>query len=79
MGCIHPGQIPVIHSAFDPSPEELEKAKIIVEAYEKALLEGRGVVSVGTKMIDPPVVKRAQRLLEHATRTESTNRGEGKK
>ncbi len=75
MGCIHPGQIPVIHSAFDPAPEELEKAKIIVEAYEKALLEGHGVVSVGTKMIDPPVVKRAQRLLEQATRNGSTKGG----
>ena len=79
MGCIHPGQIPVIHSAFDPAPEELEKAKIIVEAYEKALLEGCGVVSVGTKMIDPPVVKRAQRLLEHAVRTGFKNRMEIKK
>jgi citrate lyase subunit beta/citryl-CoA lyase len=79
MGCIHPGQIPVIHSAFDPAPEELEKAKIIVDAYEKALLEGRGVVSVGAKMIDPPVVKRAQRLLEHAARSGFTNSKEEKK
>jgi citrate lyase subunit beta/citryl-CoA lyase len=78
MGCIHPGQIPVVHRAFDPAPEEVEKAKIIVEAYEKAIREGLGVVSVGSKMIDPPVVKRAQRLLDLAARAGSANKREVK-
>ncbi|MGH9504893.1 MAG: aldolase/citrate lyase family protein [Terriglobales bacterium] len=68
MGCIHPGQIPVIHSAFAPSPAEIEKALKIVAAFEEAQQRGLGVVSMGSKMIDPPVVQRAQKLVELATR-----------
>jgi citrate lyase subunit beta/citryl-CoA lyase len=59
MGCIHPRQIKVIHENFAPSIEETEKAKKIVFAYHQATEQGLGVVSLGTKMIDPPVVKRA--------------------
>ena len=63
MGCIHPRQIPVIHEAYAPFPEEIEKAVRIMAAYEDATSKGLGVVSLGSKMIDPPVVKRAERLL----------------
>lgn len=59
MGCIHPRQISVIHETFAPSPDEIEKAKKIVFAFHKAQEQGLGVVALGTKMIDPPVVKRA--------------------
>jgi len=65
-GCIHPRQIQTIHQAFAPSAEELEKAKQIVEAFEQAQAKGLGVVSLGTKMIDAPVVKRAQRIVNQA-------------
>jgi citrate lyase subunit beta/citryl-CoA lyase len=68
MGCIHPGQIPVIHSAFAPSQSEIEKALKIVAAFDEAQQRGLGVVSLGSKMIDPPVVRRAQKLVELATR-----------
>jgi citrate lyase subunit beta / citryl-CoA lyase len=66
MGCIHPGQIPVIHEAFAPSEGEVEKAQKIVGAFEEAQQRGLGVVSLGSKMIDPPVVERAQKLVERA-------------
>lgn len=59
MGCIHPRQIPVIHDTFSPTSDEIEKAKRVVAAFHKAQEQGLGVVSLGTKMIDPPVVKRA--------------------
>jgi len=62
-GCIHPRQIPVVHKAFAPTAEEIEKAKKIVLAFEEAEKKGLGVVSLGSKMIDPPVVKRALRIL----------------
>ncbi|MBS4036307.1 MAG: HpcH/HpaI aldolase/citrate lyase family protein [Ignavibacterium sp.] len=62
-GCIHPRQIKVVHEAFAPSTDEIEKAKKIVMAFEEAEKKGLGVVSLGSKMIDPPVVKRAQRIL----------------
>jgi citrate lyase subunit beta/citryl-CoA lyase len=59
MGCIHPRQIVIIHETFAPTPDEIEKAKKIVVAFHKAQEQGLGVVALGTKMIDPPVVKRA--------------------
>ncbi|HRY33476.1 MAG TPA: aldolase/citrate lyase family protein [Bacteroidales bacterium] len=67
MGCIHPRQIKVIHEAFGPDEKEIEKAKKIVLAFHEATQKGLGVVSLGTKMIDPPVVKRAQRTIALAT------------
>jgi citrate lyase subunit beta / citryl-CoA lyase len=66
MGCIHPGQIPVIHAAFAPSATEIEKAHKIVSAFEEAQQRGVGVVSLGSKMIDPPVVQRALKLVGRA-------------
>jgi len=66
MGCIHPSQIPVIHEAFAPSPVEIEKALKIVAAFEDAQQRGLSVVSLGSKMIDPPVVERARKLVARA-------------
>ena len=68
MGCIHPMQIPVIHEAFAPSQAEIEKALRIVAAFDDAQARGLGVVSLGSKMIDPPVVQRAQKLVARAKR-----------
>jgi citrate lyase subunit beta/citryl-CoA lyase len=66
MGCIHPRQIRVIHKAFAPSATEFAKALRIVEAFEDAEAKGLGVVSLGTKMIDRPVVLRARKLVDQA-------------
>jgi len=66
MGCVHPLQIPVIHQAFAPSQAEIEKALQIAAAFETAQQRGVGVVSLGSKMIDPPVVARALKLVERA-------------
>ena len=67
MGCIHPRQVPVIREAFVPGEDEIEIARRIVEAFEEAQARGSGVVALGSKMIDPPVVKRAQKTLELAS------------
>lgn len=66
MGCIHPLQVRVIHEAFAPTAIEIEKALKIVAAFEEAKQAGLGVVSLGSKMIDPPVVNRAVKLVERA-------------
>lgn len=68
-GCIHPRQIRPIHDAFAPAPEEIEKAQKIVRAAEEAEKQGLGVVTLGSKMIDPPVVKRAMRTIKLAVDT----------
>jgi citrate lyase subunit beta/citryl-CoA lyase len=66
MGCVHPSQIPVIHEAFAPAQAEIEKALKIVAAFEEAQQRGLAVVSLGSKMIDPPVVERARKLVARA-------------
>ena len=66
MGCIHPRQIKVIHESFAPEADEIEKAKKVVNAFIDATEKGLGVVSLGTKMIDPPVVKRAEKTIHLA-------------
>jgi citrate lyase subunit beta/citryl-CoA lyase len=68
-GCIHPRQIQPIHDGFAPSNREIEKAKKIVRAFDDAQTRGLGVVSLGSKMIDPPVVKRAHHTIETAVAT----------
>ena len=49
-----------------PTLQEIEKAKKIVITFEEADTKGLGVVSIGSKMIDAPVVKRAQKTIEMA-------------
>jgi len=66
MGCIHPRQIPVIHENYTPDAEEIDKAKKIVIAFMEAQQKGLGVVALGSKMIDPPVVKRARKTIAQA-------------
>lgn len=66
MGCVHPMQIAVIHEAFAPTTTELDKARRIVSAYDDAQSKGLGVVSLGSKMIDAPVVQRAVKLMARA-------------
>ncbi|MFC2170419.1 aldolase/citrate lyase family protein [Calditrichota bacterium] len=65
-GCIHPRQIDVVHQGFAPTEVEIDKAVKITLAFDKAEREGKGVVSLGSKMIDPPVVKRALRTITQA-------------
>lgn len=65
-GCIHPRQIRVIHEAFAPSEADIERARKIVLAFEEAERKGLAVVSLGNKMIDPPVVKRAIHTVDMA-------------
>jgi citrate lyase subunit beta/citryl-CoA lyase len=66
MGCIHPRQIRIVHEVFAPSEQEIARAVAVVRAFDDAQRKGLGVVSLGTKMIDPPVVKRALRTVDMA-------------
>ncbi|MEN8173436.1 MAG: hypothetical protein ABFS03_11225, partial [Chloroflexota bacterium] len=52
-----------------PSADEIQKAGNIVRAFDEAAAKGLGVVSLGSKMIDPPVVKRAQATIDLAIRS----------
>ena len=68
-GCIHPRQIKPVHEELAPSESEIEKAKKIIRAFVEAEAKGQGVVSLDSKMIDPPVVKRAQNTINLAVAT----------
>jgi citrate lyase subunit beta/citryl-CoA lyase len=61
---IHPSQVPILNEEFRASPEEVDHARRVVAAYDKALAEGVGAVTVDGKMLDVPVVERARLLLE---------------
>ncbi|NQV14155.1 citrate lyase ACP [bacterium] len=69
MGCIHPRQIKPIHEEFAPTETEIARARNIILAADEAETRGLGVVAVGSKMIDPPVVKRAERTIRMAIDT----------
>ena len=63
---INPRQIEPLHKVFMPAEKDLIKARAIMEAIEEANARGSGVASLNGKMIDKPVVARAQYLLELA-------------
>ena len=60
---IHPSQVPILNEEFSPSADEVASARRIVAAYDEAVAAGRGSIEVDGKMIDVPVVLRAQELL----------------
>ena len=61
---INPRQIGMLHKALRPSERDLKKAYAVMEAIAEANARGSGVASLNGKMIDKPVVIRAQRLIE---------------
>jgi citrate lyase beta subunit len=67
--CIHPAQIEIVNRVFSPTEEEQERARRVIEAYEHALADGRGVVALDGEMIDLPVVERARRVLAETERS----------
>ena len=70
---IHPSQIDIINQAFSPSAEEVEYARQVVAAWSHAEAEGRGSVALEGRMIDVPVVRRAQNLLATAEAIQAGN------
>ncbi|MCS6892704.1 MAG: CoA ester lyase [Rhodovarius sp.] len=64
--CVHPAQVPIINEEYGPKPEEVERARRMIAAFEQALAQGLGAVAFEGQMIDRPVVERARRLLERA-------------
>jgi citrate lyase subunit beta/citryl-CoA lyase len=63
---INPRQIEIIHDIFTPTDEEVRKASKIVLAYQKNKAQGIGVFALDGKMVDAPVVARAQQILDLA-------------
>lgn len=69
--CIHPNMVKVLNEVFGVSAQEVQWAGRVIEVYEKAKAEGRASVSLDGKMIDIPIVIRAERILAAAQRIEA--------
>ncbi len=63
---INPRQIEVVNEVFTPTQKDIDKARTIIAAIKEAEKKGSGVIAVNGKMIDKPVVIRAQRTIELA-------------
>ncbi len=61
--CIHPRQVALAHQAFSPSPESIERARLLVDRYESALAEGVGVITFDGQMVDQPMLRHARSVL----------------
>lgn len=63
---INPRQIEVVNEVFTPKQKDIDKALAIIAAIKEAEKKGSGVIALNGKMIDKPVVTRAQRTVELA-------------
>ncbi|TXL82389.1 CoA ester lyase [Vineibacter terrae] len=61
--CIHPGQVAIVNEEYTPSAEEVAYARRLIEEDRKQAASGRGSFAVDGKMIDIPVIRRAETLL----------------
>ncbi len=72
---IHPAQLPIIHEAFTPSAERVRQAERILETWQQAEAEGRGVCTLDGDLIERPVVEAERRVLERARRAAGQRAG----
>ncbi|MCH8612732.1 citrate (pro-3S)-lyase subunit beta [Arsenicicoccus dermatophilus] len=63
---VNPRQIHLLHNAYAPTEDELAHARMVVAAADRAAREGLGVVSLGGKMIDAPIIVAARRTIAFA-------------
>ncbi|HYE80702.1 MAG TPA: aldolase/citrate lyase family protein [Clostridia bacterium] len=64
--CIHPLQVKEVHKIYAPGEKEIEESKSIITAAEEAEKKGIGVILVNGKMVDAPIIAKANRILERA-------------
>ncbi len=62
-GCIHPGQVKIVNEEYTPSEAEVAYARKVIQMDKEAAAAGRGSFQIDGKMIDIPVVVRAERLI----------------
>ena len=68
--CIHPNHVTILNEEFGAKPEEITWAHRVIAIYEQAKSEGRASIQLDGKMIDIPIVVRAERILAEAKRVE---------
>jgi citrate lyase subunit beta/citryl-CoA lyase len=75
---INPRQIKIVHEVFTPTEKEIRSALAVLEAIREAERKGSGVISLNGKMVDKPVVTRAERVLDLARAAGIALEGESK-
>lgn len=60
---INPRQIPLVNSVYEPTEKEIQQAKEVIWGIREAEAKGSGVISVNGKMVDKPIVERAERVI----------------
>ena len=60
---INPRQIPLVNAIYAPTEKEIQNAKEVIWGIQEAEAKGSGVISVNGKMVDKPIVERAQRVI----------------
>lgn len=63
---INPRQVDTIHEVFAPSEEEIDYAQRVIRAMEEAQKDGKGVFSLDGKMVDAPIIARAENVMKKA-------------
>jgi citrate lyase subunit beta/citryl-CoA lyase len=64
---IHPDQVPIINDVFSPTADEVEQARRVIEADNRARAAGAGAFRLNDEMVDAPIVKRARQILKRQT------------
>jgi citrate lyase subunit beta/citryl-CoA lyase len=72
--CIHPSQVRLANQVFSPSPEEIEHARRLLDAYDRSTATGIGAIAFDGRMVDEPMAKRARSILEGVSFTENLSK-----
>lgn len=74
--CVHPRQVAIVHEVFRPTEREVQRAQAVMAAIQEAERKGSGVISVNGRMVDGPIVSKAERVLQLAQAVGMTRGGD---
>src|SRR4029077_18280549 len=66
--CVHPSQVAILNEGYGYSADDVDRARRMIATYDDAMAKGLGAVTFEGKMIDVPVVERAQNVLRQAAK-----------
>lgn len=61
--CIHPAQVEIANRGFTPSPDEVDRARRLIAAYEEANAAGLAAIEFEGQMVDEPLATQARRVI----------------
>ncbi len=62
--CLHPDQVEIANQVFTPSGAEVDDARRVLEAFDRAVASGSASIQLDGRFIDYPIAERARRLIE---------------